>query len=341
MSYDEKNESSSIDPCMPFDYLGSSNEMTGNIRVFTCNSNKVLAKSIADELGVQVGMSEVGTFSDGEISMRISETIRGADVYIVQSTCPPVNDNLMELLIMIDAMKRASAGHINAVIPYFGYARQDRKARARDPITAKLVANLITTAGADRVISMDLHCSQLQGFFDIPVDHLLGQPLIAEYYNKRFNNDREDLIVVSPDLGSVTRSRALAERLDVPLAIVDKRRPKANVSEIMNVIGNIEGKRCILADDLIDTAGTITNAANALVVRGAKEVFACCTHPVLSGPALERIQNSAISELVVLDTIPLPPEKQIEEITVLSVASIFSEAIKRIHGGLSVSELFR
>ncbi|MDR2903264.1 MAG: ribose-phosphate pyrophosphokinase [Clostridiales bacterium] len=314
--------------------------MPGSIRVFSCNSNKQLAGAIAGKLNTNLGRSEVGTFSDGEIYTKIDETIRGADVYIVQSTCPPVNDNLMELLIMTDAMKRASAGNINMVIPYFGYARQDRKARARDPITAKLVANLLTTAGADRVITMDMHCSQIQGFFDIPVDHLLGQPLIADYYGARFADDLADTVVVSPDLGSVARSRAFATRLDVPLAIVDKRRPKANVSEIMNIIGSIEGKRVILADDIIDTAGTITNAANALVERGAKEVFACCTHAVLSGPSIERIEKSAIKELTILDTIPLSPEKMIGKIKILSVADIFCEAIKRIHGGLSVSELF-
>lgn len=321
-------------------FVRTTNEIPGSIRVFSCNSNKRLAASIAEKLNAKVGKSEVGVFSDGETFTRIDETIRGADVYIVQSTCPPVNDNLMELLIIIDAMKRASAGNINAVIPYFGYARQDRKARARDPITAKLVANLLTTAGADRIITMDLHCSQIQGFFDIPVDHLLGQPLIADYYSEKFAGNLSDIVVVSPDLGSVARSRAFASRLDVPLAIVDKRRPKANVSEIMNIIGSIEGKRVILADDIIDTAGTITSAAGALMERGAKEVFACCTHAVLSGPAIQRIQDSEINELMVLDTIPLTKEKQIDKIKTLSVAEIFCEAIKRIHGGLSVSELF-
>ncbi len=322
------------------DFESCPNVISGNIRIFSCNSNKELAAAIAENLGVPLGVSTVGTFSDGEIYTRIKETIRGADVYIVQSTSPPVNDNLMELLIMIDAMKRASAGHISAVIPYFGYARQDRKARARDPITAKLVANLLTTAGADRVISMDLHCNQIQGFFDIPVDHLLGGPHIADYFAEKFSGNMSDLVVVSPDLGSVTRSRAFASRLDVPLAIVDKRRPRANVSEVMNIIGSIENKKVILTDDIIDTAGTITGAANALVERGAKEVYACCTHAVLSGPAIERIQESKITELVVLDTIRLPEEKQIEKIKMISVADIFCEAIKRIHGGLSVSELF-
>lgn len=321
-------------------FMGTKNEIPGSIRVFSCNSNKQLATSIANKLNEELGESKVGTFSDGEIYTRINETIRGTDVYIVQSTCPPVNDNLMELLIMTDAMKRASAGNINAVIPYFGYARQDRKARARDPITAKLVANLLTTAGADRVITMDLHCSQIQGFFDIPVDHLLGQPIIADYYSEKFAGDLSDIVVVSPDLGSVSRSRAFATRLDVPLAIVDKRRPKANVCEVMNIIGSIEGKRVILTDDIIDTAGTITSAAVALVERGAKEVFACCTHAVLSGPAIQRIQDSPIKELTILDTIPLPEEKHIDKIKILSVADIFCEAIKRIHGGLSVSELF-
>lgn len=312
----------------------------GDIRVFACNSNKELALSIAQKLGVPLGISNVGKFDDGEIFTEIAETIRGGDVYIIQSTSPPVNDNLMELLIMIDAMRRASAGKINAVIPYFGYARQDRKTKARDPITAKLVANLLTTAGANRVISMDLHCSQVQGFFDIPLDHLLGKSILADYYAEKFADNLSDIVVVSPDLGSVTRSRAFAEKLDVPLAIVDKRRPKANVSEILNIIGSIENKTVILVDDIIDTAGTITNAATTLIERGAKDVFACCTHAVLSGQALEKIQNSPIKELVILDTIALPDEKRIDMIKVLTVADLFCEAIKRIHNGLSISELF-
>lgn len=311
-----------------------------NIKIFSCNANRGLAEEMAQCLGLKLGQAEVSHFSDGEISVKIDETIRGADVYIVQSTSYPVNDNLMELLIMIDAMKRASAGRITAVIPYYGYARQDRKARARDPISAKLVANILTVAGADRVLTMDLHCAQIQGFFDIPVDHLVGAPLLTNYYHEKYGESISEFVAVSPDLGSVGRTRNFATRLEIPLAIIDKRRPKANVSEIMNIIGNVEGKRVILVDDMIDTAGTITNAANALKERGAIEVDACCTHPVLSGPALERIEKSAINELLVLNTINLPPEKCISKIKVLSVAKIFAEAINRIHEGMSVSKLF-
>ena len=311
-----------------------------DIKIFACNSNKELAEKIAKDLGLTVGDAEVEKFSDGEISVKINETIRGADVYIVQSTSAPVNDNLMELLIMIDAMKRASAGRINGVIPYYAYARQDRKGRARDPISAKLVANLITCAGADRVLTMDLHCAQIQGFFDIPVDHLLGAPLLVKYYYDKFNNNLENVVAVSPDLGSVGRTRNFAEKMNIPLAIIDKRRPKANVSEIMHIIGDIEGKKVILVDDMIDTAGTITNAANALKERGAQEVLACCTHAVLSGPAIERIQQSAIEELIVLNTIHLPNEKIIPKIKELTVADIFADAINRIHEGISVSKLF-
>lgn len=311
-----------------------------NIKIFACNSNIELAKSIAKSLGLPLGDAEVGHFSDGEISMKINETIRGADVYIIQSTSYPVNDNLMELLIMIDAMKRASAGRITAVIPYYGYARQDRKTRARDPISAKLVANLLTSAGANRVLTMDLHCAQIQGFFDIPVDNLVGIPLLTNYYHEKYGDDLKDFVAVSPDLGSVGRTRAFATKLDIPLAIIDKRRPKANVSEIMNIIGNIEGKRVIIVDDMIDTAGTITNAANALKERGAIEVDACCTHPVLSGPAIERIEKSAIDELLILDTIELPEEKNLSKIKKVSVAQIFADAINRIHEGISVSKLF-
>jgi len=310
-----------------------------HIKIFTGNAHPELAKEIADIVGVPMGNAVVGRFSDGEISVDINETVRGADVFIVQSTCAPVNDNLMELLIMIDALKRASAGRITAVIPYYGYARQDRKAKARDPITAKLVADILTAAGANRVLTMDLHAAQIQGYFNIPVDHLLGVPILAKYYQeKNFNED--EVVVVSPDLGSVTRARKFADRLHAPIAIIDKRRPKANVSEIMNVIGDVKDKYVILVDDMIDTAGTITNAANALKDMGAKEVFACCTHAVLSGPAVERIEKSAIKELVVLNTIPLPPEKHLDKIKVLSVAPIFAEAIKRIYEDLSVSRIF-
>ena len=301
---------------------------------------KIQAEHIASDLGLALGKSEIGKFSDGEISVRINETVRGADVFIVQPTSNPVNDNLMELLITIDAVKRASAGRINAVIPYYGYARQDRKAKARDPISAKLVADLITSAGADRVITMDLHCAQIQGFFDIPVDHLVGMPLLSKYYEQKFGIGAEDVVAVSPDLGSVTRTRAFAEGLNIPIAIVDKRRPRPNVSEIMNIIGDFKDKRVILYDDMIDTAGTITNAANALKEKGAKEVYACCTHGVLSGAAIERIQNSVIEELVVLDTVPLTGEKLIPKIKQKSVAKVFADAIYRIHEGLPVSKIF-
>jgi len=311
-----------------------------NIKIFTGNAHPKLAKEIADILGVSVGDSNVGTFSDGEISVNINETVRGTDVFVIQSTNAPVNDNLMELLIMIDAFKRASAGRITAVIPYYGYARQDRKAKARDPITAKLVADLITAAGADRVLTMDLHASQIQGYFNIPLDHLLGAPILSKYFIQKGFAEREDIVVVSPDLGSVTRARKFADRLHAPIAIIDKRRPKANVSEIMNIIGDIKGKTAILIDDVIDTAGTITNGANALAELGAKEVYACCTHSVLSGPALDRINNSAIKELVMLNTIDLPQDKMSEKFTMLSVAPVFAEAIKRIYEDISVSKLF-
>ena len=310
-------------------------------KIFTCNANPELANAIAENLGFELGSSEVGTFSDGEIYVKINEIVRGTDVYVVQPTSSPVNQNLMELLIMVDALRRASAGRITAVIPYYGYARQDRKTKARDPISARLVADIIQTAGVDRVLTMDLHCEQIQGFFTIPVDHLLGNPLLVKYYSDKFSKDIDDVIVVSPDVGSVKRTRSFAEMLDVPLAIIDKRRPKANVSEVMHIIGkDVKGKKVILVDDMIDTAGTICNAANALKDRGAEAVFACCTHPVLSGPAIERIYNSEIEELVVLNTINLPKEKQIDKIKVLSVASIFSDAINRIHFNKSVSKLF-
>lgn len=311
-----------------------------NIKIFTANSNPDFAQGIAEYLGIALGKSTVGKFSDGEIFVNIGETVRGSDVFVVQSTCSPVNDNIMELLIMIDAFKRASAGRITAVIPYFGYARQDRKAKARDPISSKLVADLIATAGADRVLTMDLHAPQIQGFFNVPVDHLVGMPVLSRYYKEKIKGNAENTVVVSPDLGSVTRARAFAQKLDVPIAIVDKRRPKANVSEIMNIIGEIKDKDIILVDDMIDTAGTICNSANALKERGAKNVYACCTHAVLSGPAIERIQDSAINELIVLDTIPLPEEKKIDKIKVLSVANVFGEAIERIYEDLSVSTLF-
>lgn len=309
----------------------------GNLKLFTGNANPELAQEIAEYLGVKLGAAKVKHFSDGEISLIIDESVRGCDAFIIQPTCSPVNDNLMELLIMTDALRRASASRITAVLPYYGYARQDRKSRGREPITAKLVANLITEAGASRLLAMDLHAMQIQGFFDLPVDNLFGLPILADYFKHK---EKENLVVVSPDMGGVARARNLAEQIGVPLAIIDKRRPMPNVSEVMNIIGDIEGKEVILVDDMIDTAGTITNAANALKERGAVEVDACCTHGVLSGPALERIENSAINELLVLDTIELPEEKMIDKITMVSVADIFADAISCIHKGVSISQLF-
>lgn len=314
--------------------------MHGNsIKVFTGNANPVLAAEIAKRLSLPLGKAQIQTFSDGEIAADIIETVRGSDVFVVQSTCSPVNNHLMELLIMIDAFRRASAGRITAVMPYYGYARQDRKVKARDPITAKLVADIITSAGADRVLTMDLHAAQIQGFFDIPVDHLVGVPLLARHYAQRHFGG-SDLVVVSPDLGSVTRARNFASRLDAPIAIVDKRRPRSNVAEVMNIIGDIRDKRAILVDDMLDTGGTFVKAAEALIAGGAKEVYACCTHGVLSGPAIERLKESPIKELVITDTIPLPPEKQISKIRVLSAASVFAQAIERIYAEQPVSTLF-
>ncbi|MDP4117756.1 MAG: ribose-phosphate diphosphokinase [Bacillota bacterium] len=311
-----------------------------NIKIFAGNSHKKLAKEIASRLQLPLGNAEVKTFSDGEICVNINETVRGSEVFIIQSTNSPINDNLMELLIMIDALKRASAAKITAVIPYYGYARQDRKAKARDPISAKLVADLITVAGADRVLTIDLHVPQIQGFFNIPVDHLLGVPLLAGYFKGKFKDLLDQVCVVSPDHGSVGRARQFAQKLNVPFAIVDKRRPKPNVSEVMSVIGEIKDKYCIMVDDMIDTAGTITIGAQALIERGAKEVYAACTHGVLSGPAIERLQNSVIKELVLLDTIDLPKEKQIPIIKQLSVAPICAEAIKRIYEDVAISPLY-
>ncbi|MFZ3172514.1 MAG: ribose-phosphate pyrophosphokinase [Carboxydocellales bacterium] len=307
------------------------------MKIFSGNANAALAEEIAEYLGVSLGEAQVSRFSDGEIQCKINESVRGADVFVVQPTCPPVDQHLMELLIMIDALRRASARRITAVVPYYGYARQDRKARGRDAITAKLIANLITVGGARRVMTMDLHAGQIQGFFDIPVDHLPGVPILAEYI---INKNLKDMIVVSPDLGGVTRARDLADRIGATIAIIDKRRPEPNVSEIMNIIGDVRGKSIIMVDDIIDTGGTITQGAAALMERGAKEVFACCTHPVLSGPALERLEKSVISELVVTNTIPLPPEKLTSKIKVLSVAPLLGEAIVRVHEDLSVSKLF-
>lgn len=308
-----------------------------NLKVFTCNANPELADEIVKIMGIPLGQSEVSRFSDGEIRVKVNESVRGADIFIVQPISEPANDNLMELLIMVDAMKRASAGSINVVMPYYGYGRQDRKAGARDPITAKLIANLIETAGVNRLITMDLHATQIQGFFDIPVDHLLGVPIIADHLLKK---GIEDIVVVSPDHGGATRARMLAERLKAPIAIIDKRRPEANVVEIMNIVGDVEGRNAILIDDIIDTAGTIVQAADALAEAGAKEIYATCTHPVLSGPAIKRLADSRIKSLVVTNSIPLPAEKQIEMIEVLSIAPLISEAILRIHNQKSVSKLF-
>ncbi len=310
-----------------------------DIKIFAGNSNTELAEEIGREIGLPLGEAIVSKFSDGEIQVSIGELVRGSDVFIIQSTSHPVNDNLVELLIMIDALKRASAGRITAVIPYFGYARQDRKAKARDPISAKLVANLITVSGADRILTMELHTPQLQGFFDIPLDHLQGFPIIAKYFAKKFD-DREELIAVSPDAGSVARTRKFAERLNIPIAIIDKRRVVSNESEVMNVIGDVQNKRVILIDDLIDTGGTIVNAAQALLGHGAKEVYACCTHAVLSGNAVEKFKNSNIKELVTLNTIALPKEKKFKGLTLLSTAKIFAEAIEHIYGNMSISKLF-
>ncbi|MDF2855333.1 MAG: ribose-phosphate pyrophosphokinae [Neobacillus sp.] len=309
-----------------------------NLKVFSLNSNLPLAQEIAKVIGVELGKTSVTRFSDGEIQINIEESIRGCDVYVIQSTSSPVNENIMEVLIMIDALKRASAKTINIVMPYYGYARQDRKARAREPITAKLVANLLETAGATRVICLDLHAPQIQGFFEIPTDHLMGVPILSEYFNNKELNG--DIVVVSPDHGGVTRARKMAERLKAPIAIIDKRRPRPNVAEVMNIVGNIEGKIAILIDDIIDTAGTITLAANALVENGALEVYACCTHPVLSGPAIERIENSKIKELVVTNSIHLSEEKSSKKIVHLSVAPLIGEAIIRVHEEQSVSTLF-
>lgn len=316
----------------------------GEIKVFCGNSNPEFAKTICKCLNVELGKAEVKTFADGEVSVSLEETVRGADVYLVQSTCKPVNDRLMELLVMVDACRRASAGRITAVIPYFGYARQDRKAKSRDPISAKLVANMITAAGADRVLTMDLHAAQIQGFFDIPLDHLLGNPSFVEYYLNKFPEDKvdhDDFVVVSPDVGSVARARTFAQKVHMSLAIVDKRRQKANVCEVMNVIGDVKGKTCILYDDMVDTAGSLCNAARALVeVGGAKEVYACATHGVLSGPAYERLEASPIKEMVFLNTIPQANNTPSGKVKFLDVAPVFARAIEHIHGSTSIADLF-
>lgn len=312
-----------------------------DIKVFSLNSNEPLAEKIAACMGVELGKIVVNHFSDGEIHINIEESIRGDHVFIIQSTSAPVNDNLMELLIMIDACRRASAEQINVVIPYFGYARQDRKSKPREPITSKLVANMIEKTGATRVLVLDLHAAQIQGFFDIPVDHLYGAPLLANYFLDNPNYVEKDIVVVSPDHGGVTRARKLAEFLNAPLAIIDKRRPRANVAEVMNIVGDVRGKDCIIIDDIIDTAGTITVASKALMEAGATSVNVCCTHPVLSGPAIERLQNSDIREIIVTDTINLPEEKKIDKIKVVTVAELIAEAIIRIQNNESVSPLFR
>lgn len=307
------------------------------IKIFTGNSNKPLAEAIAARLSTSIGKMELTHFSDGEIYVCFEESIRGTDVFLVQSTSDPVNTNLMELLIMIDAAKRASAGRITAVIPYFGYARQDRKAKSREPITAKLVANLITAAGADRVLTMDLHCMQIQGFFDIPLDNLVGGPTLYNYFKPKVD---ENFVVVSPDIGSVARARKVAERMNAKLAIIDKRRPKANVMEVMHIIGDVNGKNCLVVDDMIDTAGTIVQGANALKNAGAKEIYACCSHGVLSGPAIERLADSPITELAMLDTINIPKEKMLPKFKMISTAPIFAAAIENVYLDKSMSKIY-
>lgn len=309
------------------------------LKIFSLNSNEPLAKEVAEEIGRPLGKCSVTRFSDGEVQINIEESIRGCDVFIIQSTSDPVNDHLMELLIMIDALKRASARTINVVMPYYGYARQDRKARSREPITAKLVANLLETAGAQRVITVDLHAPQIQGFFDIPIDHLVVEPIITEYFRQK-GYSKDELVIVSPDHGGVTRARKMADRLKAPIAIIDKRRPRPNVAEVMSIVGSVEGRTAILIDDIIDTAGTITVAADALIKNGAKSVYACCSHPVLSGPAIDRINNSQIQELVITNSIQLPENKRSPKIKELSIANLLANAIIRIFEEKSVSTLF-
>jgi ribose-phosphate pyrophosphokinase len=312
--------------------------MEKELKLFSGKANPALAKEICAYLGIHLGEATISSFSDGEARIRIEENVRGADVFLVQSTCPPVNDSIMELLIMIDALKRSSAYRITAVIPYFGYARQDRKDQPRVPISAKLIADLITTAGADRVLTMDLHAGQIQGFFNIPVDHLYATPVLLDYISKAWG---KDLVVVSPDAGGVERARAFAKRLQANLAIIDKRREGPNQTQIMNIIGDVEGRSALLLDDMIDTAGTIVQGAQACANKGASRVWAGCTHPVLSGPALERIQASCLEEIVVTNTIPLNgKEQRCPKLRVLSVAPLLGEAITRIHEEESVSSLF-
>ncbi len=314
------------------------NQIHGSIKIFAGNSSQKLAKAICDQLDLDLGKLAVGKFSDGETSVNLHESVRGCDVFIIQSTNTPVNDNLMELLLIIDACKRSSAGRITAVMPYFGYARQDRKANPRDPISAKLVADILQTAGANRVLTMDLHSSQLQGFFNIPVDNLMGMPVLVKYFKKVGVPD--NMTIVSPDTGSVVRSRAMASRFDAPLAIIDKRRPRANVMEVMNIVGDVKGRTCLMLDDMIDTAGTICQGAQALADNGASEVIACCTHAVLSGPAIKRLEDSPLSKIIVLDTIDLSAEKRIGKIEVVSIADLFAEAIERVYTDLPFSKLY-
>ncbi len=313
--------------------------MREKIRIFSGNSNPVLAQKICENLSVPLGNARVKTFSDGESMIEIGENVRGRDVYVIQSTCAPTNNNLMELLVMTDALKRASAATITAVIPYYGYARQDRKAAPRTPITAKLVADLITTAGVDRVVTVDLHAGQIQGFFNIPVDNLYAAPVILEYLKKRFAG--EQIVMVTPDAGGTERARAFAKRLECTLAVIDKRRTGPNVAEVMHLIGDVRDKIAIILDDMIDTAGTLTQAAKALKENGARAIYACATHGVLSGPAIERINKSDIEEVVLTDTIPLGDKGQdTSKVRVLSVAELLAEAIRRIHEDESVSSLF-
>lgn len=311
-----------------------------NLKVFSGSSNPKLAQAICDDLGVELGELTISHFADGETGVRVEETVRGMDVYFIQSTSKPVNEHLMEALIVIDALKRASAHTINFVVPYYGYARQDRKSRGREPITAKLVADLIEAAGADRVIAIDLHAAQIQGYFDVPLDHFAAGPILADYFEDMVKEPGEEFVVVSPDLGGVTRARKLADILDTPIAIIEKNRPRPNESEVMNIIGKVKGKNCIIIDDMIDTAGTITNAADALVERGAKDVYICATHGLFSRNAIERIENSKAKACVVTDTIHLNPEKISPKIKVMTVSHLISEAIRRINTNQSVSGLF-
>ncbi len=310
------------------------------MKVFAGNSNKPLAEAICRELGLPLGKMKVGRFADGEINVKIDETVRGYDVFLIQPTSEPVNDHLMEALICADAFKRASVSHVNLVMPYYGYARQDRKTSGREPITAKLVADLLQTSGVDRVLTVDLHAGQIQGYFDIPVDHFQAGSLLATYFEPMVREARDEWIVVSPDLGGVTRARAFSHLLDLPISIIEKHRPEANVSEVVDIIGDVKDKHCIIIDDIIDTAGTITNAANFLSERGAKDVYITASHALLSGSACDKILNSSVKKCVVTDTVLLPPEKMNEKMEVLSIAPLLAEAMRRIFSFESVSGLF-